>query len=435
MKNYFLPEENEIKSKINLVLYFTILGYIVSLFFKDAPVVSNIFIIFIFLSSFFSPSSYNLKERFIRNRINIGITLFYLFQVLSVFLSENIRDGLAILLLRAPLLLLPLSFCFIEFDKKIWSKILLFYALTTVFASVIGFIYGVYRTLIENDTGNLYNDNISYIIGKQAVYFAFYVGVAIMIFVIQIKEYPSIVQKYRILIYLAVAWLLFIIFMLASRTAMFGLLLILSIYVIKACIDKRKFFELLLFFSSLIIGSVIITKSFPKILNRFKGTTDLSFQYNNKNVENHFNEEYDQSKWNGTSTRAAIWSSAFEIWRTKPILGTGLGDRNVSLMKKYEENQFWYGLATQKNTHNQYLDVLLSMGIVGLILFVVVLFIYPIQLFLKQKQGFSIGVYALLAICFITENMLDRYQGLVFIGFILPLVSKIVDRSNAVIPK
>ena len=49
---------------------------------------------------------------------------------------------------------------------------------------------------------------------------------------------------------------------------------------------------------------------------------------------------------------------------------------------------------------------------------------------LKQKQTFAMGVYVLLAICFITENMLDRYQGLIFIAFILPLSSKVVSVEN-----
>ena len=110
-------------------------------------------------------------------------------------------------------------------------------------------------------------------------------------------------------------------------------------------------------------------------------------------------------------------------------MGVGLGDRNDALMMKYKENEFWYGLGSQKNTHNQYLDVLMSMGIIGLFLFLITFFIYPIKMFFKQRQVFAIVVYVLLAICFMTENMLDRYQGLIFISFVLPLSAKIFNKN------
>ncbi|MBA3704804.1 MAG: O-antigen ligase family protein [Bacteroidetes bacterium] len=383
----------------------------------------------IFLLSLISISSHNHPKSFFKGGISISIIIFFLYQLISILLSENLKDGFAILLLRLPLFILPLSFCFIEFEKKIWDKILLFYAVITTIASVIGFSYGIYISISEKDTGYMYNDGISEILGKQAVYFSFHIAVALMVFIIQGKEYPLIVQKYRPFIYSAIFWLLFILFMLASRVAMFGVLIIVSLYILKVSVEKRKFFEVILFAFSLVIGLVIISKVFPKTLNRFKGATEINFKYDNKNIENHFNEEYDASKWNGTNTRAAIWTCAIEIWKTQPILGTGLGDRNKSLMKKYKENKFWYALGSDKNTHNQYLDVLLSMGTVGLIVFVMCFFIYPLKVFLKEKQIFAISVYVLLTICFITENMLDRYQGLIFIAFILPLAAKIDSKS------
>ncbi|MGQ0828584.1 MAG: hypothetical protein ACT4ON_09335 [Bacteroidota bacterium] len=185
MNNYFLSERNEIKNKINLVLYFTILIYIVSLFLKDAPVISNALIAFIFLLSLFSASGSSYKQRIVNNKISFGIVIFYLYQILSVVLSDNIKSGFSILLLRLPLLILPLAFCFIDFERRTWNKILLFYAVVTTVASIIGFAFGVYLSIKENDSGNLYNDNISDFIGKQAAYFAVYVGVAIMVLLTQ----------------------------------------------------------------------------------------------------------------------------------------------------------------------------------------------------------------------------------------------------------
>lgn len=433
MFSYFLSIKNEISSKLNRVLYFIILSYIVSLFIKDAPVVTNILMVAIFLFSLISISKENFFNSLKKNKAIIGIALFFFIQVLSMLYSEDKKEGVALLVRRLPLLLLPISFFFINYKKVIWDKIALFYAVSTTVGSVVGFSYGVYCYFISKDSGFLYNDNISVILSKQAVYFAFYVSIAIVIYVVQLNQNIEFVKKNKVFFFLAIIWLFIIIFLLASRAAMLGLLLISFCFLSYNIIRKKKYLEGMLFVFCLVVGAVILSKLFPKTLNRFKGTTETSFQFENKNVENHFNAEYDESKWNGTNTRMAIWKCAVEIWKANPLIGTGIGDRTTDLNKQYQEKKFWYALNTNKNTHNQYLDILISMGIIGLLLFIILFFIYPIFTFVKQKQTLGVIVFVLLAICLITENMFDRYQGLIFISFILSITAKIFDeRENSI---
>ncbi|OFY85776.1 MAG: hypothetical protein A3F72_21620 [Bacteroidetes bacterium RIFCSPLOWO2_12_FULL_35_15] len=430
MSNYFSSVKHEITGKTNLVLYYILLAYILSLFLKDAPVVSNILMSVIFVLSLAAISKENFRDSIRKNKVLLGIIFFFLLQILSLFLSEDKKEGAALILRRLPLFLLPASFIFINFPKKIWNKIALFYAVTTTLASVIGFTYGAYSYFISKDSGFLYNDNISLILSKQAVYFAFYVSVAIVIFAEQLNQHSEHIIKYRPYFLSAVIWLLFIVFMLASRSAMLSLLFIFFCYVSFQIVRKKKYLEGMLFVLCIVVGVVILSKLFPKTLNRFQGTTETNFQYENKNVENHFNAAYDSSKWNGTNTRIAIWECAVEVWETNPITGTGIGDRTGDLNKKYQEKKFWYALHTNKNTHNQYLDILISMGITGLVLFIILFFIYPIYTFIKEKQILAMIIFVMLAISLVTENMFDRYQGLIFIPFILSLATKIADEKE-----
>ena len=164
-------------------------------------------------------------------------------------------------------------------------------------------------------------------------------------------------------------------------------------------------------------------------MNRFNGTTQINYQFDNKNVENHYNAEYDPAKWNGTNTRLAIWTCAYEIVKENPILGTGLGDRTTVLMDKYKEKHFLYAINTKKNTHNQYLDILISMGIIGLLLFLILYFIFPAYIYIKEKNYFALYILLVLAICMFTENMFDRYQGLILIPFILVLSEKVGNKN------
>lgn len=422
---FFLPAKNEIDQKTNVIAYYTILVYILSIFSHYIPVITNIMMALLFVLSLVSAFKTKLKSSLQNNKVLPGIVLFFFTQLLSALLSANKQEGFNQLSNVVPFFLFAISFYFIDFKQETWNKILHFYAVVTVIASIAGFAGGVYYTVTKHDTGYLYNDNICELLGKQAVYFAFYVSAAIIIFIFQLNGNKNQNKIPITWIYLSITWLFFIIFMLASRAAMFSLLFILFIYLGNSILRRKKYMEGCILLLSLIIGSVVLIKLFPKTLNRFQGTTETSYQFDNKNVENHFNAAFDTAKWNSSNTRAAIWTCATEVWKAQPLLGTGIGDKNDELRKKYEEKNFWYALSTNKNTHSQYLDILMSMGIIGLVIFLICYFIYPFWIFYKQRQIFPVMIFLLLALCLITENMFGRYQGIVLLAFMLPLACKI----------
>jgi O-antigen ligase len=431
---FFIPAKNEIDHKADQVAYYAILVYILSIFSHYIPVVTNIMMALVFVLSLTFAFRNGIALSLQKNRALAGIVLFFFTQLMSVLLSSNKQEGFNQLSNAIPFFLFAISFCFIDFKQQTWNRILCFYAVATVIASVIGFAGGIYYTVTKHDTGYLYNDNICELLGKQAVYFAFYVSAAIIIFIFQLTTLRQTKEKPSGWIYLGIIWLFFIIFMLASRAAMFSLLFILLVYLGSIILQRKKYMEGCILILSLIIGSVVLVKLFPKTLNRFQGTTETAYQFDNKNVENHFNAAFDTTKWNGSNTRAAIWTCATEVWEAQPLLGTGIGDKNDELRKKYEEKNFWYALTTDKNTHNQYLDIVMSMGIIGLIIFLLCYFIYPFWVFYKRRQIFPVMLFLLLVLCLITENMFSRYQGIVLLAFMLPLACKIETPANKMRP-
>jgi len=428
---FFAFSENESSGKIKAVIYYLILGYISSLFIKNSPVITNLFMSLIFFLSWGTVSTRSYFQHCLRSKINFGLILFFILQLIGVLFSTNSIDGMDVLRIRLPLLILPIAFCLIDFEQRTWTKMLLFYAIITTIASGAGFLYGSYKAMNEQDTGYLYNDNISDLIGKQAVYMGLYVSAAIFIIVDTLIHKKEPGQKLRFMLFCSLLWLVFISFMLASKTSLISLVLILLWQVLSLLIRKRKFMKSFLLVIGLAMGFVFISGVFPKTLNRFKGIAETRFRFDNRNPENHFNAEYDENKWNSTNTRMALWQCGIEIWRKHPLLGTGIGDEKAELTEKYKEKQFWYALSTEKNLHNQYLDILVSMGLVGLFFFLFIFLVYPLKLFFEQKQSLAVSIFIGLGFCFFTENMLDRYQGEVLIAFILPVTAKVFDGKIA----
>jgi O-antigen ligase len=428
---FFLLFKEKILSGKERWLYYAILCYIVSLYIKHIPVVTNVLMLGIFIFSCVISFGKNYMQLIKNNRVIFGIALFFICQLISAFFSTNFQAGANVLLMRLPLFILPLAFCFINFELKIWNRITLFYAFITAIASVIGFAYGVYSAINKHDTGYLYNDNISeLLLDKQAVYFGFYVNAAILMLIFSLKSIGELSKQFTYLAWVSLLWLIFIIFMLASKTSMLCLAAILFFVIVRHVFTSKNKMEGGLLLLSIVIGAVLVMKMFPKTLNRFKGITETSFVFDNKNRENHFNAEYEKDKWNSTNTRVALWQCGAEIWHEHFLFGTGIGDKKEALIKKYNEKHFWYAIDTEKNLHNQYLDILASMGLVGLLFFVFCFFVYPLIVFIRNGQLFSILLFCCLAFCFFTENMLDRFQGEIIISFILPLAAKISNRAN-----
>src|SRR5690606_18655864 len=94
-----------------------------------------------------------------------------------------------------------------------------------------------------------------------------------------------------------------------------------------------------------------------------------------------------------------------------PFLGYGVGDVQSQLdecyFTKFNTNLF---SLKRYNSHNQYMDFLLSAGIIGLLVFLY--FITKLCSYSISNKNF-IGVYLILFTCFImlTENILHRHYG------------------------
>ena len=51
------------------------------------------------------------------------------------------------------------------------------------------------------------------------------------------------------------------------------------------------------------------------------------------------------------------------------LAGTGLGDKLDVMMDIYRQKGFMFGYKTKRNLHNNYLDVWITFGVIGLVLF------------------------------------------------------------------
>ena len=105
---------------------------------------------------------------------------------------------------------------------------------------------------------------------------------------------------------------------------------------------------------------------------------------------------------NGSSItmRLEYWKTGWGIFMNYPLLGVGTGDIKNEYLRSFRLNNSNLDLKYQRRSHNQYLSVLISLGIIGLIFFLTSIF-YP---FFNYKGEFKF-LYSLTLVIFLTSML------------------------------
>ncbi|MFH2143882.1 MAG: hypothetical protein ABIJ97_15770, partial [Bacteroidota bacterium] len=111
--------------------------------------------------------------------------------------------------------------------------------------------------------------------------------------------------------------------------------------------------------------------------------------------------------------------------------GVGIGDVKNELIDQYLKNNN-FNLAEQKlNAHNQYLETTIGLGITGVAILIIVLFI-P---FFRKKNYILYSFLILIIVNFLFESMLNTQAGVTFFAFFYALLIRSDDRADLVSSK
>ena len=118
--------------------------------------------------------------------------------------------------------------------------------------------------------------------------------------------------------------------------------------------------------------------------------------------------------------RVARWEVIIEMVKHSPIVGYGTGSEKDMLQQKYFEKKLYTSFIHQFNTHSEYLSLLLKMGVIGLALFIYLLY-FGFAKALKKRDVYFFGFMILITIVCVSENVLDLNKGIFFYGFFFSL--------------
>lgn len=178
-------------------------------------------------------------------------------------------------------------------------------------------------------------------------------------------------------------------------------------------ISSRKWAYLILIPLLIIVG-ILMIKRLPAISGEINTTTAILKDYA-KDPDSFIRRKVN---WNESNTvRIVVWTFSFEIIAEHPM-GVGTGDVKDQLNSVYRKNGYTLFADNQLNTHNQFFQTGIALGVGGMIiLFLVIL--GPVILTFRKPDPIISAFVTLIFITCLFESYLERQAGIILFSFVL----------------
>src|SRR5205823_1575205 len=111
---------------------------------------------------------------------------------------------------------------------------------------------------------------------------------------------------------------------------------------------------------------VVLFISVVKFNNRYKQVETVIENYNPHDSNRH--DTFNAEEENSTNTRLRIWSYALELIKQHPLFGVGTGDVKDELEIVYKQHNYIPGILKHFNSHNQFLQTCITLGLCGMVI-------------------------------------------------------------------
>ena len=368
------------------------------------------------LESFWQNGSvclFQKKSKFTREGAIIILLFigFYLIGGASLIYSIDRERALDLLYRNIPLLIYPIIFFTtkIQNKDKIVKDSLVLFSISVVIINFLSLLTSVYNwysyfrdeTFLQSISLNKYSNSI---FSYDYLYLGLFTSFALLFLLTFSLRKEN--KKYRKIGFVVMSFLFLSLFLIGGRnsiisTSILGVLII----SIDAVLNKKFRFLIL---SMSVLGLLLYLNI--QYNNYFKERISEVINYEDRyNIDEH---------WGGRGVRLEIWDCTYTLIKKRPLLGVGLGDSQIVLDHCYYENNISSLIHFNKvyNVHNQFLQVLLETGIIGLVLFVLSC-LYPLIVSFRRKNYYHL-LFIIVSILFmLTESIFHRNMGIVFFAF------------------
>lgn len=420
--------------------FYSVLMATVSLPFSYS--VSSLFLVILFMSILFNPYFY--KEFSFPNIKSVSFWVivlsyvFFLFYLFGYSYSEDIAMAKTELSIKIPFILFPLL---IIYKNRIIKNNLDFLLLGFLAGGFLNTIYILYLAFSRSfyyleghiysflwdsvakynwSTRQLFSSGVSeFTYGRLShffhpAYLAMYLTFSIAIIFYFLKTSSFKKQFIRNFLKGLIVFYSIVIVLLNSRAGIISLSFIIFLSIYLQIFQYKKYVSGVLY--SIIFTSLI---SFSLTYSRMKKNKVYSKviveQVETQNILSNGTKQKGQkrkTKFGSSTPRLAIWSSAIEELKQNWLWGVGIGDIKNAIYKQDYVKKLRPGVH-KYDSHNQFIQTFLGVGVFGFIVLLSFLFI-PYIWALKSKRYLLFSHLSIVLINSLVESVFSRSYGVLF---------------------
>jgi len=330
---------------------------------------------------------------------------YWLLLLLSMIYSDDTATGWSLLFIKASILFYPLSFLLTD-TRYLTSKHLRIIGYALVAALLLAFFFYVGAAIVKMADGA----SLESVTGlrfdpRHHTYTALYLAVALLFIHYELTTYWSSLPRWRRRA-LATAFPLLVIYVILvnSRSGMLTLYGVELYIVLHYAFTRRNWLRTLLL---------------AVVLGGFTAGMEVALPGHDDRLATTISDV-------SSDERIMIYKSDLESWMESPLIGYGVGDYRQQMVEAYNDNDFSAGVENEYNAHNQYIETLLSTGLIGLAVLLFWMLWPTIQAWRTSRRD-VFWLIAMFTFCFMLgclfESMLERQMGVLFIGALMAVMT------------
>ncbi|MDR2410884.1 MAG: O-antigen ligase family protein [Bacteroidales bacterium] len=374
-------------------------------FMNIAPSLIALLLLIWLIEGDFSHKLRRLKDNKLLFASVLCIGLYFLYLV-GLLYSKNLEFGLSDLLLKLPLLIFPVIIFTLNPDywtkKKVETLLKLF-----VLGSLITLIISIVHSwIIYRGTSSLYyffygQASIFHHPSYASMYYCFSFVISIYLFHTQgYSLWEKVIAVIGMILFLVE------IILLESRAGILTFGSVLIVYLFYLLFSQRKWLPYIFAGAICICAAFAGTyKLLPEELNRIQPT--ITYIKDHYILGNNLRDTY---------VRFLIWDASVKVGVQNLPFGVGTGDIKDELMKQYQKENYLEPYGNNLNAHCQYLQIFVTLGILGVILFILIVSAC-FWIGYKRRNILFILFGLIMGINFLVESILEKQAGVMFFVF------------------
>lgn len=342
-----------------------------------------------------------LLSAFVKNKTAWIFPIYYLLSVISLLYTNNVSNGffkleVGLSYIIFPLIMLPA----VDFNIQKRFKVMLAFVAGNLVAVIICIIHAaLHYHELGLSTFFYYNLSLFHHTTYAAMYLTFALSILYICY-LRNRVFPIAKWTFFPIFFL---FLIFVYF-LSSKSGLISIVLLIIVFLGLSL--KQSFSWANAVFSLIIIGVTV----FIVLQNdRFTGTSER------------VSSEISPTTTESTTARILVWETSLKVIKENIFIGTAPGDARDVLVSEYHKQGYTGAEKKRLNTHNQFMQTILALGIPGILLLFSA-FLLPLLLH-GRTNIILIFFLGITGFNFLFESALETQSGIIFFMFFFTLLN------------